>query len=312
MALVACVCGLGRRPDRHRGTGEVLSDETGALVPTGKLVTKSTTPLSRRYALPTIKRLHTLSGNQCAAPGCSRQLIARDGQTIVSKICHIEAASPEGPRWNRAMSDEARRHFSNLILLCDECHSIIDNKENEGEYPVDLLRKWKSDHESQMTYSVLAKHPSLLGAVVDAIADADLDAPLSIEAPQPAFDITEKLTHNDVVRGRALIDEYKVWYPKVSQLYDALEEQGSFKKDKLLRNVRQVYLKVKGRYVGASPDSMTVVRQHADDILDEVLEELTAGVEITMTRCPEDAAFAVSVLVVDAFMRCKILEPPPS
>ena len=91
----------------------------------------------------TVKRLCTLSGNQCAAPGCTKSLIARDGKTIVSKICHIEAANENGPRFNPGMEDDERRHFDNLILLCDECHRMIDNQENEKKYPVVLLKEWK-------------------------------------------------------------------------------------------------------------------------------------------------------------------------
>ena len=48
---------------------------------------------ARQYKPSTVRRLDTLSGNQCAAPGCTRSLIAKDGETILSKICHIEAAS---------------------------------------------------------------------------------------------------------------------------------------------------------------------------------------------------------------------------
>lgn len=289
-----------------------MTEDTSVQVANVEPAGASGTPLARRYTQPTIKRLHTLSGNQCAQPECNRQLIARDDITIVSKICHIEAASPQGPRWNPSMNDENRRHFNNLILLCDECHSIIDNKANESEYPVELLQKWKSDHEAKMQNAVFVRHPSLLGVVIDAIAEVDFSATMSSDAPLLPFDITEKLTFNNVVRSRALIEEYKVWYTQVSEVYDVLEEQGSFKKEKLLRNVRQVYLTVKGRYVGASQDPMAIVRQHADDIIDEVLEELYATLEGTMTNCPEDTAFAVSVLMVDAFMRCKILEFPSS
>ena len=85
---------------------------------------------ARQYKPSTVRRLDTLSRNECAAPDCDRKLIARDGETIVSKICHIEAASENGPRFNPEMDDDDRRHFNNLILLCDECHNIIDNIEN--------------------------------------------------------------------------------------------------------------------------------------------------------------------------------------
>ena len=98
------------------------------------------TEKARQYKPSTVRRLDILSGNECSAPDCSNKLIARDGQTIVSKICHIEATSINGPRFNPDMTDDERRHFDNLILLCDECHSIIDNPENESDYPVELAK----------------------------------------------------------------------------------------------------------------------------------------------------------------------------
>ncbi|WP_341830999.1 hypothetical protein AACH28_16300 [Sphingobacterium thalpophilum] len=105
---------------------------------------------ARQYKPSTVRRLDTLSGNECANPNCTKKLVAEDGISIVSKICHIEAASTDGPRYNKSMTDDERRSFSNLILLCDEHHTIIDNKENEGKYPVDLLKKWKDDHERKI------------------------------------------------------------------------------------------------------------------------------------------------------------------
>ena len=66
---------------------------------------------ARKYTLPTIKKLYGLSGNQCAAPDCKKVLIARDGISITSKICHMEAASSDGPRYNPSMSDKDRAHY---------------------------------------------------------------------------------------------------------------------------------------------------------------------------------------------------------
>jgi hypothetical protein len=87
---------------------------------------------SRQYKRSTVRRLDTLSGNECAYPNCSRKLIAEDGISIISKICHIAAASKEGPRFDKDMTDDERRGFDNLILLCDEHHVMIDNKANEA------------------------------------------------------------------------------------------------------------------------------------------------------------------------------------
>lgn len=267
---------------------------------------------ARDYTRSTIRRLDTLSCNECAAPDCNRKLLARDDETIISKICHIEAASPAGPRWNPNMTDDDRRHFSNLILLCDECHTLIDNKLKEADYPVDTLKRWKSAHEARCSHIVLAGHPSLLGIVVGALADMDLDSTLEEPTEMRSFRIQDKIEHNAIVRNRALIHEYKVLYPKLNALYDLLEQEGSFKKQNLLRNVRRIYLRVKGRYVGTSKEPLTVVRGNADDMLDAVQDELLAIVQAENQNWPEDMAFGISVVMVDAFMRCKILEAPPA
>lgn len=268
---------------------------------------------ARDYKPSTVKRLHTLSGNQCAAPDCTRALIARDDETIISKICHIEAASADGARCNPDMDDDQRRHFDNLILLCDECHCIIDNKENEAKYPVPLLKQWKKQHESIMTYSYLSEHPSLLNMVITAISEIELDAEEEASSPNmEAFAIEAKISHNDIKRNKALIDEYKVFYTKVNSLYQILEEQGSFKKENLLRNIRSIYLQVKGKYVGNDLDPMRMIRDNADNIIEDVQDKLLVMAEEKNSNCSEDISFGVSLIMVDAFMRCKILEEPPT
>lgn len=267
---------------------------------------------ARAYKKPTIKRLHTLSGNQCAAPDCTHVLIARDEETIISKICHIEAASANGARWNPDMDDDQRRHFDNLILLCDECHCIIDNKENEAKYPVTLLKQWKKQHESTRTYSFLNEHPSLLNMIINAISEIDIDAEEKAASPNmEAFEIEAKINHNDIKRNKALIDEYKVFYTKVNSLYQILEEQGSFKKENLLRNIRSIYVQIKGKYIGNDANPMPIIRDNADNIIEDVQDKLLIMAEKKTNNYSEDISFGVSLIMVDAFMRCKILEEPP-
>ena len=102
----------------------------------------------RSYKISEIKRLFALSKNQCSKPGCTNNLIAEDGHTVIGKVCHIEAANKGGSRFREKMNDDERRSYDNLILLCDEHHQIIDNKSNENEFTVDLLQSWKSKHIS--------------------------------------------------------------------------------------------------------------------------------------------------------------------
>lgn len=267
---------------------------------------------ARDYKPTTVKRLHLLSGNQCALPDCTHTLMARDSETVISKICHIEAASPEGVRWNPDMDDDERRHFENLILLCDECHSIIDNKENEARYPVSLLKQWKKQHEQTMTYSYLNEHPSLLNMVITAISEIELDVEEEASFPVlEAFEIEAKINYNQIKRNKSLIDVYKVFYTKVNSLYQTLEEQGSFKKENLLRNIRNIYTQVKGTYIGNSANPMQVISDNADNIIEDVQDKLTILAEKKTNNYSEDISFGISLIMVDAFMRCKILEEPP-
>ncbi len=203
---------------------------------------------ARQYKPSTIRRLDTLSGNECAHPNCSKSLIASDGISIISKICHIEAASRDGARYNSAMTEDERRHYNNLILLCDEHHVIIDNKENELLYPPSLLHEWKRNHESKQK-DKLAKNRSLLSLAINAIAAEDFELSLNHQNSNTnPFKIKDKISHNSIKRNKVLIEEYKVYHAKISVLYDELELQGSFKKEKLLRNIRQLYLIIKGNY----------------------------------------------------------------
>lgn len=264
---------------------------------------------ARDYKRTTLRRLDTLSGNECAAPDCDNQFIAKDEKSIISKICHIEAASKEGPRFNPAMDDDERRHYDNLILLCDECHTIIDNKENETQYPVPLLQEWKKSHENKAIIR-LNSNTSLLRLAIDAIADTEFDSGF-IEGAEnySPFNLDAKISYNMVVRNRPTIDEYKVFYPKISSLYDELEARGSFKKERLLRNVHLVYLKVKGKYLTDKVSEIEVIRANADNIIEDI-EELLMESDGVVNSVSEDISFGISVVMVDAFMRCKILEEP--
>lgn len=263
--------------------------------------------LARQYTKSTLKRLFILSGNQCAAPDCTNQLIAKDETTIITEVCHIAAASPEGPRYDSLMTDDDRRHYDNLLLLCDSCHKTIDNKANEKAYPNSLLKEWKSNHEGKQLYKLSLK-PSMLNDAIDVIARATFEEPNDIEETSTPFKIDLKITHNHIKRNKSLIEYYKVYYSKINSLYAELEKQGSFKKETLLSNIKHIYLRLKGKYVQDSSDFLAIVRNHSDDIIDDVFSEL---IEIAEKGGKTDLDFAIYIVMVDAFMKCKILEEPP-
>jgi hypothetical protein len=95
----------------------------------------------------TIKKLFALSGNICAFPDCNQKIIDEHGN-LIGEICHIEAANPDGERYNPAQSDQERASFENLIVLCANHHKVTNNV---SFYTVALLKAMKTTHEGRFT-----------------------------------------------------------------------------------------------------------------------------------------------------------------
>ena len=269
---------------------------------------------ARQYKPTTIRRLDKLSGNQCAEPSCQKNLIAEDGQSIISKICHIEAASKNGPRWNANMTDDERRDFSNLILLCDEHHTIIDNKVNEIKFPVSLLKKWKTEHESKILKlisesNILVKNPSALNVIVGFVGNRIFGDAIK-EEPTNAPDTEDKILYNNVILFKPVIEEYAVYQGKLNKLYEEIEKQGSTKKEFVLQNIKSIYLKEKGKY-----ENIEGIRANADIIIENVENQLWKIIENSsnpVLDLPIEAIkIGLLIILVDDFMRCNILEEPP-
>lgn len=92
-----------------------------------------------------VKRLFAKSGNRCAYKDCTNSLVDDDGN-VLGEICHIEAASENGPRYNSNSDDEYRRSYENLVLLCERHHKIVDN--NPEKYSAEFLRELKETHQT--------------------------------------------------------------------------------------------------------------------------------------------------------------------
>lgn len=106
-----------------------------------------------------LRELYIKSGNECAFPGCHDVMVDENG-TFVGEVCHIEAAMPGGERFNPNMTNEDRRSYENLILMCHKHHVVTDNV---TEYPVEKLRQMKRNHES--------KYSGIIGQMMSSVTD---------------------------------------------------------------------------------------------------------------------------------------------
>lgn len=97
--------------------------------------------------LDVLRELFLKCGNECAFTHCHDVMIDSEG-TFVGEICHIEAALPGGERFNPNQTNEKRREFSNLMLMCHPHHKKTNDVD---KFPVKVLQKMKSDHESKFS-----------------------------------------------------------------------------------------------------------------------------------------------------------------
>ncbi len=99
----------------------------------------------------TKKLLLARSGGFCQNPECNRDLFHyfNDGTiSNIEELAHIIAKKESGPRGNETLPLEQRDEYDNIILLCPDCHTIIDK--NPEKYPIEVLKKWKIEHENKI------------------------------------------------------------------------------------------------------------------------------------------------------------------
>ncbi|MEU8055995.1 hypothetical protein [Microbispora bryophytorum] len=118
---------------------------------------------SRRKNIPdpVTNRLFALSGNQCAFPGCTNsvthQVAAGEQPVTLAQRAHIVGVGRQGPR-SRAVSGPVELDaVENLTLFCGRCHLIVDH--NPRIYSVEVLAKFKADHEARLAPQSLRPTP---------------------------------------------------------------------------------------------------------------------------------------------------------
>lgn len=112
------------------------------------------------FTQETIRTIASRVGYRCSHPECEAQTVGPCTDLTkhfnVGVAAHIVAASPGGPRYDKSLTSEQRKHPENGIWLCQNHAKEIDN--DVIRYPADLLRAWKRDAEAR-AMSRLAKAP---------------------------------------------------------------------------------------------------------------------------------------------------------
>jgi hypothetical protein len=97
------------------------------------------------------------SGGYCANPDCPSPFLFRlddahrvdeDHVPTVRQMAHIIPHAADGPRGDgRKAGNES---YENLVLLCANCHSLVDEMVAVSKFSIETLRDWKRNHRSRV------------------------------------------------------------------------------------------------------------------------------------------------------------------
>lgn len=140
---------------------------------------------------------------------------------------------------------------------------------------------------------------SNLTIVINTLAKENLSE-VSSEIDLTEFKIDSKIQFNNLHKARGIIEDYKVHYHRLNRIYSEFDQCGVNKSFSILQNLQSIYRKNSDI---SSPDQLFF------QIIDDVQEKIISS--SNFVEMPIDELdLAINILVVDAFVRCKIFENP--
>lgn len=97
--------------------------------------------------------LFVRAGGRCEFDGHNHYLLEHPVTLTpgnFAQMAHIVAFKEDGPRGKFALRPTYINDVSNLMLLCPQCHKLIDD--HPDKYPVTVLAKYKEAHEDRILH----------------------------------------------------------------------------------------------------------------------------------------------------------------
>lgn len=146
----------------------------------------------------------------------------------------------------------------------------------------------------------IVKIDSNLAAIINILSKEDLtDVTNSPEIN--SFEISRKIEFNDLLTVQPTIDDYKVYYSRIDEKYKEFDKLGANKSLSVLSVIRNQYIKISAKIEDPHEIFFSII-----DNLIELIKNSKNYIEIPY----EELEMCVSILVVDAFIRCKIFKNP--
>jgi len=145
----------------------------------------------------------------------------------------------------------------------------------------------------------IVKLDSNLATIIDILSKEDWDIQDPCESIN-SFKIEQKITFNHLNSVKDIINDYKIHHSRVDKIYSEFDLMGNNKSSSVLSTIRKEYAK-----------AQKALRD--DDLFFRVLDSIENKTiqSPNFVQIPiEELELCVNILVVDAFIRCKIFENP--
>ena len=166
---------------------------------------------------------------------------------------------------------------------------------------IDTIRKLASYlEESILPVTADERRPSVITYVINRLADEPL-AEIAVNPDTKSFDLEPKIDFNSLKKWRDIISEYTVFSLLVDKIYRAYDEQGVNKSFAVLSSLHDLYLNLASELTG---DALF------DKLLESVYDIVNKDYEYNESLTREELQVNIKIVLVDAFVKCKIFKKP--
>lgn len=117
-----------------------------------------------------------------------------------------------------------------------------------------------------------------------------------------AFAIEDKISFNNLEQAKPIIDDYAIYHARLAEIYTEFDKDGRNKSFSVLQEIRRLYLQA----ISSDNNSPVDIFHDVCAKVIEVIQNSRNPIDISL----EELHVCVDIIVVDAFIRCKIFENP--
>ncbi|MBU4261087.1 MAG: SMEK domain-containing protein [Proteobacteria bacterium] len=190
-------------------------------------------------------------------------------------------------------------------------HNLAFDPQNDIHDPASTLRHISGLHIDDLIRIATLIKKELVTEVDPVRLESNLAAIINILAKEDwnhndptvetiPFAIDHKIDHNKLDAARDIIDDYSAHHNRVARIYADYDREGNNKSLSVLAAIKRYYVTHRARLSD-------------DDLFFRIIECVTASVQEGANFAPipaEELELCVNILVVDAFIRCKIFKNP--